>query len=60
MGVKAELVQARLRADNAVMDAFGLADRLSEQLQEVRASTTWRIGRLAMTPVRVARRLRQR
>ena len=60
MGVKAELVQARMRADNAVMDAFGEADRLSEQLTEVRASTTWKIGRLAMTPVRIARRLRNR
>jgi SAM-dependent methyltransferase len=60
IGVKAELVQARMRADNAVMDAFGEADRLSEQLQEVRQSVTWRVGRAAMTPVRVARRLRRR
>jgi uncharacterized small protein (DUF1192 family) len=60
MGVKAELVQARMRADNAVLDAFGEADRLSEQLTAVRASATWKIGRLAMTPVRIARRLRRR
>jgi SAM-dependent methyltransferase len=60
MGVKAELAQARLRADNAVMDAFGEADRLSEQLRDIRASVTWRIGRAALTPVRVARRLRRR
>jgi hypothetical protein len=60
MGVKAELVQARMRADNAVMDAFGEADRLAEQLQEVRASTTWKIGRVALAPVTIARRLRRR
>jgi hypothetical protein len=60
MGVKAELAQARLRADNAVADAMGEADRLAHQLQEVRESTTWRLGRAAMTPLRVARRLRSR
>jgi hypothetical protein len=60
MGVKAELVQARMRADHAVMDAFGEADRLNQQLHDVRHSVTWRVGRVAMTPVRVARRLRRR
>jgi SAM-dependent methyltransferase len=60
MGVKAELAQARLQADNAVMDASEEADRLSEQLKEVRASVTWRVGRAALLPVRAARRLRRR
>jgi hypothetical protein len=49
-----------MRADNAVMDAFGEADRLSAQLSEVRASTTWKIGRVALAPLTIARRLRRR
>jgi SAM-dependent methyltransferase len=60
MGVRAELAQARMRADNAVLDAFEEADRLAVQLREVRESVTWRLGRAAMTPVRVARRVRGR
>jgi SAM-dependent methyltransferase len=60
MGVKAELAQARMQADGAVLDAFEEAERLAFQLDEVRGSVTWRLGRAAMTPVRVARRLRRR
>jgi uncharacterized small protein (DUF1192 family) len=67
VGLKAELVQARLRADNAVMDASDeveflrgeLAD-VRRDLEETRRSITWRIGRGALTPVRMARRLRHR
>lgn len=35
-------------------------ERLRRELEDVRASTTWRIGRLATTPVRVVKRLLRR
>jgi hypothetical protein len=67
VGLKAELVQARLRADNAVMDASDEAEFLKEELKDVRQdledtrrSVTWRVGRSALAPVRMARRLRHR
>jgi hypothetical protein len=67
VSLKAELVQARLRADNAVMDASDEVERLREELEgirrdlhEVKTSVTWRVGRGALTPVRVARRMRRR
>jgi hypothetical protein len=60
IGVRAELVQARMRADNAVLDASVQAVRLAEELEEVKNSVTWRLGRAGLTPVRVARRLRRR
>jgi len=60
MGVKAELAQARLQADNAVMDALEETDRLAEQLDDVRKSVTWRVGRTALLPVRAVQRLRRR
>jgi SAM-dependent methyltransferase len=66
IGLKAELVQARMRADNAVVDASDEVERLRGELEDVRdelsavkASVTWRVGRGALTPVRVARRLRR-
>ena len=60
IGVKAELVQARMRAENAVMDANVHAELLIEELAEVKDSVTWRLGRAMLLPVRIARRLRRR
>jgi len=36
------------------------AEQLRQELRALRASTTWRLGRLALLPVRVAKRLRPR
>lgn len=60
IGTKAELAHARLRADNAVMDASIEAVRLAEELEEIRESVTWRLGRAGLLPVRMARRMRRR
>jgi hypothetical protein len=60
VGVKAELVQARLRAENAEFEANIHAEELIEELAEVKQSVTWRLGRAMLLPIRVARRLRQR
>jgi SAM-dependent methyltransferase len=60
IGVKAELVQARMRAENAVMDANVHAEFLIEELADVKRSVTWRLGRALLLPIRIARRLRRR
>jgi hypothetical protein len=60
IGTKAELAHARLRADNAVMDASVEAVRLAEELDDIKESVTWRLGRVGLLPIRVARRIRRR
>lgn len=66
MGVKAELAQARMRADHAVADATVESKRYQRELEttlaalnETRNSVTWRLGRAALAPVRAARRVRR-
>jgi SAM-dependent methyltransferase len=67
IGLRAEVVQARIRADNAVADARKENEELVQQLKvsrdeldEIRETVTWRIGRASLLPVRMARRLRRR
>lgn len=66
MGVKAELAQAKMRADHAVADATVEAKAYQRELEaalvaleQTRASVTFRLGRAALGPVRAARRLRK-
>jgi hypothetical protein len=66
LGVKAELAQARMRADHAVDDASVELREYKRQLRaalqtitELRSSMTWRLGQAALTPVRAARRFRR-
>lgn len=52
---------ARLEA--ALADALKggrRADRLRREVEEMRASATWRVGRIVLTPVRALKRLTRR
>jgi SAM-dependent methyltransferase len=67
LGLRAEVLQARVRADNAAADAFEkyqvVADDLEAaraELDEIKHTATWRLGQAALLPVRAARRFRQR
>lgn len=67
LGLRAEALQARVRGDNAVAEAFEkyqvVADDLEAalaELAEIKHTATWRLGQAALLPVRAARRFRQR
>jgi hypothetical protein len=64
LGLRAELVQARIDfiqvRDRAEEEIARVRDRSVRDLAMTRASTTWRIGRIVMTPVALAKRAKRR
>jgi len=64
LGLRAELVQVHIdlvrERDRAETEVKRIRERSAHDLAVTRGSTTWRIGRVVMAPVAIAKRAKRR
>ena len=63
MGKSAELGELHVHVaelNNQIEDALTQLKRVRNQLKTTRESTTWKLGRIVMLPVRLAKRVLRR